>query len=329
MTTSLPLERGQRGEAIRDLQRRLIAAGFAPAPADWGYYGQETQASVSAFQQARGLPADGICDRVTWMALVEASWELGDRTLYLRVPNLRGDDVAELQRQLGRLGFDPGRVDGIFGPNTAAALAEFQRNVELTPADGICGADTVQALRRLSGHAVPGPAVHMVREYERLSHGERTLLGRRVVVGQLGGLSALARTLARALRVAGSSVVVLEEPDGARQAAAANRFRADVYLGLTTAVAGRIAFYATADFESLGGHQLAEQLHAELTRVLPVPVAAPLGMRLPVLRETKMPAVLLELGPTRPVVDESPAVAAAVARALARWVAAPVSLDRG
>ena len=226
---------------------------------------------MSAFQQARGLPADGVCDRVTWMALVEASWELGDRTLYLRVPNLRGDDVAELQRQLGRLGFDPGRVDGIFGPNTAAALAEFQRNVELTPADGICGADTVQALRRLSGRAVAGPAVHMVREYERLSHGERTLLGRRVVVGQLGGLSALARTLARALRVAGSSVLVLEEPDGARQAAAANRFRADVYLGLTTAEAGRIAFYATADFESLGGHQLAEQLHAELTPVLPVP----------------------------------------------------------
>ena len=87
---------------------------------------------MSAFQQARGLPADGICDRVTWMALVEASWELGDRTLYLRAPNLRGDDVAELQRQLGRLGFDPGRVDGIFGPATTAALAEFQRNVELT-----------------------------------------------------------------------------------------------------------------------------------------------------------------------------------------------------
>ena len=247
------------------------------------------------------------------------------------LPNLRGDDVAELQRQLGRLGFDPGRVDGIFGPNTTAALAEFQRNVELTPADGICGAETVRALRRLSGRAVAGPAVHMVREYERLSHGERTLLGRRVVVGQLGGLAKLARTLARALRMAGSSVLVLDDPDGARQAAAANRFRADVYLGLTTAAAaaGRIAFYATADFESLGGHQLAEQLHAELTPVLPVPVASPLGMRLPVLRETRMPAVLLELGPTRPVVDQSPAVAAAVARALARWVAAPVSLDRG
>jgi N-acetylmuramoyl-L-alanine amidase len=329
VTASLPLGRGQRGEAVRDLQRRLIAAGFGPSRADWGYYCQETEASVSSFQEARGLPADGICDRLTWTALVEASWELGDRTLYLRAPNLRGDDVAELQRQLGRLGFDPGRVDGIFGPTTGAALAEFQRNVELTPADGICGAETVRALHRLSGRAVAGPAVQMVREYERLSHGERTLLGRRVVVGQLGGLAKLARTLARALRVAGSSVLVLDDPDGARQAAAANRFRADVYLGLTTADAGRIAFYATADFESLGGHQLAEQLHDELILVLPVPVAAPLGMRLPVLRETKMPAVLLELGPTRPVVDESPAVAAAVARALARWVAAPVSLDRG
>ena len=127
MTTSLPLERGQQGEAVRDLQRRLIAAGFPLSNAEWGYYCRETEATVSSFQEARGLPADGVCDRVTWMALVDASWELGDRTLYLRVPNLRGDDVAELQRQLGRLGFDPGRVDGIFGPNTTAALELGQR----------------------------------------------------------------------------------------------------------------------------------------------------------------------------------------------------------
>ena len=293
----------------------MIAAGFTPAPADWGYYGQETQASVSAFQQARGLPADGICDSVTWMALVEASWELGDRTLYLRVPNLRGDDVAELQRQLGRLGFDPGRVDGIFGPNTAAALAEFQRNVELTPADGICGADTVQALRRLSGGPVAGPAVHMVREYERLSHGERTLLGRRVVVGQLGGLSALARTLARALRVAGSSVLVLDEPDGAR----AGRGRQPLpgrRLPRADHRGGRAASPSTPPPTSspLGGHQLAEQLHAELTPVLPVPVAAPLGMRLPgpAGDEDARRAARARTDPP-PSSTQSPAVAAAVA----------------
>ena len=60
----------------------------------------------------------------------------------------RGDDVAELQARLGRLGFDAGPVDGIFGPLTAVALADFQRNSGLHP-DGICGFETLQALRRV------------------------------------------------------------------------------------------------------------------------------------------------------------------------------------
>ena len=38
----------------------------------------------------------------------------------LTAPNLRGEDVAELQRILARLGFDCGRVDGIYGPDTTA-----------------------------------------------------------------------------------------------------------------------------------------------------------------------------------------------------------------
>ena len=149
---------------------------------------------------------------------------LGDRPLRLRRPNLRGDDVAELQRRLGRLGFDPGRVDGILGPDTANALTEFQRNVELTP-DGICGPQTVRALERLQGRAATGPAVTVVREVERLSHGQPTLQDRRVVVGHLGGLGSLPRTVGRALQARGSSVLDLDDPDGAHQAAAANRFQ--------------------------------------------------------------------------------------------------------
>ena len=47
---------------------------------------------------------------------------LGDRFLYLVAPMLRGDDVAELQQRLSALGFDSGRVDGIFGDLTSAAL---------------------------------------------------------------------------------------------------------------------------------------------------------------------------------------------------------------
>ena len=57
----------------------------------------------------------GRCDELTWTALVEAGWTLGDRLLMITAPNLRGEDVAELQRILARLGFNCGRVDGIFG----------------------------------------------------------------------------------------------------------------------------------------------------------------------------------------------------------------------
>ncbi|MGA1038531.1 MAG: peptidoglycan-binding domain-containing protein, partial [Ilumatobacteraceae bacterium] len=64
----------------------------------------------------------GCCDELTWTALVEAGWTLGDRLLMITAPNLRGEDVAELQRILARLGFNCGRVDGIFGPDTAGAL---------------------------------------------------------------------------------------------------------------------------------------------------------------------------------------------------------------
>jgi N-acetylmuramoyl-L-alanine amidase len=273
---------------------------------------------------ARGLPAHGACDDVTWHTLVEASWVLGDRVLYLRSPNLRGDDVGELQQLLGRLGFDPGRIDGIFGRDTSVAVVEFQRNVGLT-ADGLCGAETVRALRRVCSRAAPGPAVTEVREYERLSRDTRTLSGRRVVVGQLGGLPNLARTLCRSLQLLGSTVLTIDVPDGADQAATANRFGADVYLGLATAAdRTSIAYYATPGFESLGGHRLAELLHDELETVRSLAVSIPAGMRLPVLRETRMPAVVIELGPAHHAADHTPAVAGAVARALARWVTAPL-----
>ena len=83
-----------------------MAAGAAAIVGDLrGRFGPGTQAAVVDFQRHRGLPASGVCDTATWMALVEAGYRAGDRLLYLRSPMLRGDDVADLQRSLGALGF--------------------------------------------------------------------------------------------------------------------------------------------------------------------------------------------------------------------------------
>lgn len=275
---------------------------------------------MRAFQAARGLRTDGVCDEHTWLALVEASWTLGDRALYLTSPNLRGDDVAELQTRLARLGFDPGRVDGIFGPRTARAVDEFQVNCGLR-ADAVCGIDTVRAILRVSGQTGDGPGIAAVREREALRTGPGSVADCRLVVGQFGGLSSLTRLLARELRQRGAAVMTLDEPDAVAQALAANQFSADVYLGFESRPESPtvVHFYRVPTFESLGGRTLAEELAAGLAAV---PGLEPQveGMRLPVLRETRMPAVLVTVGAVRQTVDAAPLVVDQVLRAIELWI---------
>ena len=46
-----------------------------------------------------------------------------------------------------------------------------------------------------------------------------------------------------------------------------------------------------------------------------------MGLRLPILRETKMPAVLVTLGPTQGMVDRADRIADAVFMSLLAWSA--------
>src|SRR3982751_2539102 len=139
----LPLKLGSVGAAVEDLQDRLTAAGFAVHDAR-GAYDASTEAAVRQFQQNRALVVDGVCGRDTFNTLFEAGFHLGDRLLCLKSPMMRGDDVLEMQRKLGALGFDAGRVDGILGPDSERALKDFQRNVGITT-DGVCGPDVIAA----------------------------------------------------------------------------------------------------------------------------------------------------------------------------------------
>ena len=283
-----------------------------------------TEQAVIDFQASRGLRTDGICDAATWAALVEASWSLGDRLLYLTSPNLRGDDVVELQTTLSRLGFDCGRVDGIFGPLCAHAVSEFQSNAGLA-VDGICSTETVRALQRLSSQSGEGPGIATIRETEKLLAAERGF--HRVVVGQFGGFSGVARLVSRSLREHHDIVMLVDEPDVSSHARAANHFAADAYIGLEGHAEPEcvIAYYAVDSFVSVGGQALAESIARELMRALPQITATAVGMRLPVLRETRMPAVLCSLGPFQEVADHARETANAISQAFLAWRADPHS----
>jgi N-acetylmuramoyl-L-alanine amidase len=297
----------------------LLGADDAP-----GRFGAHTEGAVKEFQQGRGLRVDGVCGPQTWSTLVEAGYRLGDRLLYRRTPMVRGDDVAELQQRLGALGFDPRRVDGIFGDDTSAALSDFQRNVGLT-ADGILGRSTLDELHRIQARSQGPELVSDVRERETLRRGPRTLQGRRIALGEQGGLGAAIATIGRALAGAGADVVDLHHPDGSRQAADANAVAAEVYLGLLLdprAGGCSSSYYAGYRYESPGGRRLAELVQATVPAQLCVPDRGAHGMSVPVLRETRMPAVVCELGPSLMLVERSNDLARAVREALDTWVGA-------
>ncbi|MBD1848753.1 peptidoglycan-binding protein [Leptolyngbya sp. FACHB-711] len=90
----------------------------------------------------RGLAADPTArGQVAPFHLAQAV-PAGDGVLQL---NDSGDAVADLQRQLTRLGFFSDEITGFFGTATQAAVSQFQQANGLTP-DGIAGAATQAAL---------------------------------------------------------------------------------------------------------------------------------------------------------------------------------------
>jgi hypothetical protein len=179
-----PVRPSDRGPAVEDIQRRLLALGYdlGPTGVDGVFLGATTQA-VSSFQRERSLDEDGFVADETWSALVDAGFTLGDRMLYLRVPHFHGADVCALQQALSVLGFACGAIDCIFGAFTERAVREFQVNSGL-PADGIAGPETARTIFGLR-HVWEGkdPQAHSAAHIAPARAAEVLTRVRLVVVG--------------------------------------------------------------------------------------------------------------------------------------------------
>lgn len=177
-------QQGERGPAVAEIRGILAQLGLLSsfsAIGDRAEFDKATVGAVREFQQSRGLNVDGAVGEETWRALDAARWKLGDRTLYLSMPApFIGDDVRALQERLQQMGYDIGRADGIFGVRTSRGLAQFQREVGLSP-DGGFGPSTMAALRRLE-RSVRGGNAQFLREEQRFRHSGPTLVGKTIVI---------------------------------------------------------------------------------------------------------------------------------------------------
>lgn len=301
---------GDRGEHVRDIQHRLLGAGLRISPDELdGTFGPSTEVAVREFQRSRGLPSDGIMGPDTWGQLVEAGYRLGDRTLYLRSPAFRGDDVRELQRMLNALGFDAGKEDGIFGPLTDAGLRDFQRNVA-SRVDGIVGLDTVHAIARYRP-AADAPSRAVVRESEaalgpglaiedsviaidperaEADHADLALAIGRALSDELAWLGA--RPLL--LRTASESPSVGDRIRRSNGAGAAIVVSISVGSGEMVAAGSACFHYGTPSTHSPMGRRLAGSIQAALVRRVGLEDAGLHPLSIAILRETRMPAVRIE-----------------------------------
>lgn len=160
------LQRGERGDAVRGLQRSLNQLGVTdergqPLETRSGIYGQHTESAVRRFQQTNGLEPTGIADQATLEAI-------GRRLPEGRVTVDRAEVTGPVQPQTGRqpLISDPSH------PNHDLFQA-IGRQLPAGTDPRVTANITLQAMEngitspgRLRGLAVRGNDVHLQGPYE-------------------------------------------------------------------------------------------------------------------------------------------------------------------
>jgi N-acetylmuramoyl-L-alanine amidase len=270
-----------------------------------------SESEIRSFQQARGLSVTGLVDEVTARALKEAQWKLGDRSLNLQEPPLmHGDDVAALQSRLTEMGFDCGRVDGIYGPRTELAVKDFQKSVGAT-VDGKCGPATIIALIRLT-KIVSGGAPSVLRESANQKNRGPALANKTIVLNPDGDDSLVydvaVRTEGRLLAL-GASVFLTRgatnNPSEKERIAFSNNSNADLMISLhedsyknENAHGAATYFYGSEahGVHSIVGERFASLVQREICARTDFANCRTHAMTWELLRLTKAPAVRIDLG---------------------------------
>lgn len=292
---------GDEGTPIRDIQDRLSALGYECDPDERGTFDTGTEEAVTRFQKDKGLDADGVVGPDTWRSLYEAGYRFGDRLLFLRRPMIRGEDVSELQSRISSLGFDPGKIDGIFGPVTEKAVLEFQHNRALAE-DGKVGPAVVTEITLVTRGSMKRGR-EAVREREWLRRLPPTVAGARIYLD--AGCRNHDESVAAWLAASGTAIHLQERgalpimsrshdanlPERVR-ATRANRLGADLIVAFQVESQGEnsVFYFASEHSRSEVGESLARSIASRTGGIVE-------GRASAMLKETRAPAVIVSHNP--------------------------------
>jgi peptidoglycan hydrolase-like protein with peptidoglycan-binding domain len=126
--------------SIKEIQTVLKKLGYYTGTVD-GVSGSKTENAIKKFQKDNKLTADGIVGNGTSKLLLAAA----DKTTTSVSVSSNAMSIKEIQTALKKLGYYTGKVDGITGSKTKAAIQKFQKANKLS-ADGVVGPTTKSKL---------------------------------------------------------------------------------------------------------------------------------------------------------------------------------------
>lgn len=163
--SSAVLKKETQGNEVTTLQKDLKRLGYLSAEPT-GFYGNATEEAVKKLQKEYGYDADGIAGNTT-LSLVD---RLLGRTSTAKSVSLvtsqtstttvastskllkEGDEntaVADLQKNLIKLGYLNTKATGFYGPATSAAVKKLQKKYSYQT-DGIAGSSTFALVDKLA-----------------------------------------------------------------------------------------------------------------------------------------------------------------------------------
>lgn len=174
----------------------VVAVGVASGGSGESEAGETTTTSGSLASAAPTVPSSTYVDSVTVPTTAPIVKTQLDRTLSSGV---WGEDVKRLQARLAELAFDPGPIDGQFGPRTQQAVWAYEKLVMKVPRSEATGAVTAELWDRMQDpqQVVPRRPVnrrppdsgdhveiYLPEQVLAIFHGDRPVLVTHVSTGQ-------------------------------------------------------------------------------------------------------------------------------------------------